>query len=56
MAAEESEALIESNFRRLLAAIEDERDRLRNGVKQLEEQKERTKRVCEEMKAECEKW
>ena len=56
MAAEEAESLIESNFRRLLVTIEDERERLRNGVKQLADQKEKTKVVCEEMKGECEKW
>lgn len=52
----ETDALIESSFRRLLTAIESERDQIRGSWQRLQQERETTTSELERLKIETEEW
>jgi len=54
--AVETDAMMESSFRRLLAAIEEEREQIRNTLQQLQTDRENQSRHMDELQADTEVW
>lgn len=54
--SDDTEVLLESNFRRLLACIEAEREKLRIDRRRMGDEKDKARQLCEAMKEETEKW
>jgi len=54
--AVDTDAMMESSFRRLLGAIEEERDQIRNSLQELQNEKESTARELEQLQADTEDW
>jgi len=52
----ENDALIESSFRRLLAAVESEREKIRSMWQQIEQERENTTTELERLKQDTEEW